>query len=371
MPDNSNVYARQGTAAHSVAEECLKTGRNAEKLRNSLIAVPYKDPDGNSRVEEFVVDDDMINAVQIYLDFCRRIGSEQGARVMVEKRVSLASVHPRLAVVWGTADCIIYHKTTKTLYVIDYKHGFLLVEAEENKQLKIYALAAWATLHKELDVERVITAIVQPRPDGDPIRTAEYTAIEMLDFAADCVEAVERTEAVDAPLVPGHHCGFCPAAAVCKAFAEYGLSVAQEEFAELQPQRLTVEQCVSLLDRAEALADWLSSVRSYLHAMAQAGHAVPGHKLVPKRATRKWAASDAEVVRRLAPLVSDDDDLYKEKELLSPAQMEEVVGKKLIPRNLIVGVSSGYNLVRDRDDREPINLIPGIEFFEVPDDSDE
>lgn len=366
MPDDSNEYAREGTAAHSLGEQALRDGLAAEKYLGWVIPVNYTGPDGKFADQKFPVTAEMAEAVQVYLDFCREVASQPGAQMLIEQQVSLARIDPLLEPVWGTSDCTIYLPETRTLYTIDYKHGRgKVVDVDDNKQLKIYGLAAWATFNDKFKVDRVVTVIVQPRAGGEPIRQAEYTAAELLDFAQDCVEAVERTEAPDAPLVPGSHCDFCKIKATCPALSSKAVAVAQDEFALVAPQQLTIDQCIALLEKAELLEDWIKGVRQYLHETAERGERVPGYKLVPKRGTRQWSRPESEVVAALAPLVADDEELFS-KELLSPAQMEKVVGKKNLPASLVVSVSSGFNLVKDTDSRPAITLHPGDDFVALP-----
>lgn len=366
MPDNSSVYAREGTAAHSLAERCLKSGTAARAWLGEPIEVPFAGSDGSEHTDIFAVTVNMAEAVQVYLDLCRELGSQPGATVLVEEQVGLGAIDPVLEPVWGTSDCTIYTPHDFTLYTIDYKHGAgVVVSVDDNKQTKIYGLAAWATFHAKFKVKRIVTIIVQPRAGGEPIRRAEYDAATLLDFAQDVVEAVQRTEAPDAPLVPGSHCEFCKLNGQCRAQASKAMEVAKDEFALTPPQQLTIDQCVAILDKAETFEEWIKGVRQFLHEAAERGENVPGYKLVPKRATRKWAVPEKEVVASLAPLVASDDELFS-KELLSPAQMEKVVGKKNLPADLIASVSSGYNLVKDTDNRPAVTLHPGDDFIALP-----
>jgi hypothetical protein len=91
-------------------------------------------------------------------------------------------------VIWGTADAIVLKG--EVLYVRDLKYGAnAVVEAEDNKQLKIYALAALLTVKGA--VKYVDVGIVQPRakhPDG-PIRSVRFPAIELIDFYFELVTA--------------------------------------------------------------------------------------------------------------------------------------------------------------------------------------
>ena len=111
LPDDSNEYAREGTAAHTLAERCLLSGTDAAKwigTHEGRIRVDYTDHNGKPATQFFIVDLPMAEAVQVYLDTCRNIGSERGAKLLVEQRVGLSSIDPILSPVWGTSDCIVY-----------------------------------------------------------------------------------------------------------------------------------------------------------------------------------------------------------------------------------------------------------------------
>lgn len=372
LPDDSNKYARLGTAAHTLGERCLKTGSNADKWIGTVqgrIAVDYEQ-DGRKYREFYEVDEEMAEAVQVYLDYVRPLASRQDARLLIEERVGLAKIDEWLSGIWGTSDAIIYDAETKTLYVVDYKHGQgKVVDVEGNLQLMIYALAAWATFNEKFEVEHVVCTIVQPRAEGEQIKSIEYSAIDLLDFVQDCLDAVWRVEQPDAPLVPGSHCDFCKIKGNCPARREQALVEAQDEFNVPAISGLNVVQTANavteIANKIGPLVDWLKDAREWLHGQAMKGEKIPGKKLVANRGTRKWAVSDAEVIEMLSPLVALDDDLYVPRELLSPAQMEKTLGKggKKEVDKLTKMVSSGYILVDEDDKRPEATVHPGDDFI--------
>jgi hypothetical protein len=70
-------------------------------------------------------------------------------------------------------------------------------------------------------VTEVTVTIIQPRFEGaKPVRDFQFSALELLDFAADLKDAAELTRLPSPPLVAGDHCGFCPAARDCSKLAE-------------------------------------------------------------------------------------------------------------------------------------------------------
>ena len=113
-------------------------------------------------------------------------------------------------------------------------------------------------------------------------------------------------------------------------------------------------QIAKLLDAADLIDDWLGAVRAHALHLAESGSAIPGYKLVPKRATRKWR-EDASIYTVSGVLGVDLADVQTEPKLKSPAQVEKLVPKDRREKmaDLVVKESSGSNLVKDSDPRKP------------------
>ena len=63
---------------------------------------------------------------------------------------------------FGTGDCVII--ADGTLHIVDYKHGRgVLVEADDNPQMKLYALGALELFDCIYDIDAVSMTIYQPR----------------------------------------------------------------------------------------------------------------------------------------------------------------------------------------------------------------
>jgi hypothetical protein len=113
------------------------------------------------------------------------------------------------------------------------------------------------------------------------------------------------------------------------------------------------------LGRALALADKLEDFIADARALAQArlekGMAVPGWKLVPKRAVRQWA----DEAKAVAALMALGVEPYEQK-ILSPAQAEKVAKSAgvAIPTDQVVSVSSG-NTIAPESDKRPAVLVIG------------
>lgn len=352
FPDESSPFAELGTAAHELGEHCLEN--NIEDVALCI---------GGS-FNDHIVDDNMATAVQTYVNFVRATEAEEApALLRLEQRFSLEDLDPPMPM-FGTSDCTIYGKETGNLWIIDYKHGQgVAVDVEDNAQLKYYALGAVLKIGNKAPINQVHTAIVQPRAshrDGS-IRTYSYTKDEILDFGTDLIDAAHAALAPDAPLIAGDHCKFCKAAGVCSALRGNALAVAQDEFGVIKSvDDLTPEEIGAYMDKLPLVEEWIKSLRRHAHTMLEAGTSVPGFKLVEKRPTRRWKNED-ELLDWAASENLEDEEIF-EKKIKSPAQIEKVVGKKNVPSDLIMSVSTGLSMVPDTDRRPPAALLASDEF---------
>jgi hypothetical protein len=364
LENKSSKYAEEGTEAHALAELILRSRLNpgddtlhAEAADATLTATT-----------------DMLEAVDVYIAKVMSY-AEAGFEVVIllEQRVTLDALGMP-APVYGTSDLVAYVPALRRLIVGDYKHGAgVAVEVDDNPQLKIYALAAWLSiaLARHWVVESIESWICQPRKEHDagPIRTRNYDLWELVDFADEVIVAVAATLEPDAPLVPGEHCQFCPAKALCPARLNMVSSVVDvPEFQGLPSiQAMSVEKAAEILAVAERIkfADWLDDVRGFLQQHAEEGNAVPGFKLVAKRASRRWTEPDSVVVSRLQEF-AEPLRFFTDPELLSVAQIEKIVGKKNLPASLYVKESSGNNLVLESAKGSAISVHPGDDFLDDP-----
>lgn len=362
IPDKTSPYAVEGTAAHELAELALLKKRDADFWIGT-------------KLEGVEVTQEMADAVQVYVDYIVT-KLRDGDDLRIEQRIKLDKLNPARPM-FGTADCVIYRESEKHLYVIDYKHGAgVPVDAVDNPQLRYYALGALLSLGESQPCEQITACIVQPRadhPDG-PIRADTMSTGELLDFAADLVEGVEATLQEDAPLNPGKHCRFCKAAAICPAKRDQALELAQIEFGDdallpdrIDPRQMTIEQVSNFLNAADQIEDWLRSLRAHVQSQLEAGEAVPGWKLVNKRATRVWSDKD-KIVEWASEFGLADEEIY-ERKIKSPAQLEKVVGKKNLPKDLVSSVSSGVTLARETDKRPAVIMSAGDEFAAIAADN--
>lgn len=380
VKDEGSEYAAEGTAAHALGERCLRNGYQAARFKGEWINADTEEffiPGASGKPDKpgrwFQVTDEMIEAVQLYLDIVRK-DYEAGDELMVEQRFSLDQLNPP-APMFGTADAVIYKPGSRKLVVFDLKYGAgVPVEAKTgdgpgtvgvNKQALYYGVGATMALPKDKDVVEIEVVIVQPRaPHRDgPVRRATVGAYDLLEWAADLVDAARRTQEPDAPLAAGSWCKFCGAAGTCPELRKSSVEAAKLEFSG-DLSELTPDEIVSILDKAEEIENWIKAVRAHAYATLEKGQSLPGWKLVPKRATRKWADEDADdTVDALKLLGLTDDQLFVRK-LNTPAKIEKLLDKedRKALEALTVKESSGTTMARDTDGRPGVKKSASDDF---------
>jgi hypothetical protein len=323
----SSIYAEEGTRAHDIAA-------------NLLIGNGPKEP----------ISDEMAEAIFVYLEHVAVLRAKRPSFEAIEQKLDLSSYHPQL---FGTADYVCYYAATKTLHVVDYKHGKgIPVSVKRSKQLMYYGMGA--LVMNKFPIEKIVLTIVQPRcyhPDG-AVRSWETDPVDMLDFAAQLVDDALATEKPDAPLVAGDHCRFCPAQPTCPKPREQAMILATAGFENLAPA-LAPEKLALYLEKIPQIKAWCEAVHSYAHQQAELGNVPPGWKLVDKRATRKWI--DGFVPPDNWDVFGLGDETFYEKKLKSPAQMEKFFpSQKKEIEKFVIKESSGKTLVQVKDDRAPV-----------------
>lgn len=344
--DPGSPYATEGTAAHRLAELCLRGGVNA-------------DAHLNEKLEGVSVDLEMVDAVQRYLDY---IGDQTGMP-RVEQRVDFS---PWVPGGFGTADAVILNDDTAM--VIDLKYGRgVKVEAEENPQAMLYALGVLNEYGFMFDCDAFKLVIVQPRLD----HISEWT-ISRADLLAWGAETLKPAAALalsdNAPLNPGEkQCRFCKAKATCRALAEHNLTLASEGFNTIgepldlkQPAKLSNEELGRLIPQLNTLNDWARAVETYALRQLESGGDIPGYKLVAGRSIRQWGdeRKAAEALRDQLEIAT----LYTTK-LITPAGAEKLLGKghPLIAEHAIK--PEGKPALAPETDRRPALTINPAEGF--------
>ena len=362
-PNVTSFPAAEGTFAHHIAEVCLREGRDPEAwLGNKTI------------IEGHTVecDGEMVEGVRAYCNYVRGIPGERF--VELDITAALQRIHPDLG---GTSDVVILDRAARRLDVIDLKYGAgVRVDPEDNLQFDMYGIGVLASLVQsatawtgQIDAVRLI--VVQPRieVDGQVVRIHTVTPAKLMAQLVDVVEAADATRDPNAPLhATQEGCRWCPAAAHCPElkrmqddFIEGTFEVVSSTAHPLGPEGYDPFVLAEALQRISMVEERIKALREFAYAEAMAGRVPPGHKLVAKRATRKWA--DADKVKAIAA-----PEWYEAPALRSPAQLEKLLGKKAfgpIASEHVTQQSSGYTLVAESDARAPVALPSAAEMFEA------
>lgn len=198
----SSKYAREGTAAHTVAEMIL----GGDVILPDKVTVEG---------DEFIVSPGMCRALNPYVGYVQRLQALRGARVFLERRL----VVPGTAnMVWGTLDCGVH--TARKLYVADLKYGKGVAVSPDAPQLKLYALALAAHVREIRARIQVTLTICQPRIEGASLRSTTTTLGDLGDWRHDEVyPAIMKIKDGDLTEHAGAHCRWCVRKTECKAFA--------------------------------------------------------------------------------------------------------------------------------------------------------
>ena len=305
--DRSTEAAAEGTAAHALAEHKL---RKALKMRSTRPVSQY-DCD---EMEGYT--DDYAQFIMESLEEAKQLCADP--LVLIEQRLDLTCYVPDS---FGTGDCLIV--ADHLLHVIDFKYGQgVLVEAEENPQMMLYALGALRLFDGLYDIDTVAMTVYQPR--RDIVSTWTTTVDELLAWAEDTLKPkAQMAFNGEGEFTPGPWCTFCKAAVKCRARAEAKLQLAKYEFAK--PPLLTDEEIEEILGKLDDLTKWASEIVAYAQdAAINHGKQWNGFKLVESKTNRKYS-DEAAVID--AAKAAGYHDIFR-KTLIPITEMEKLMGKK-------------------------------------------
>lgn len=422
----STSYADEGTCAHTLVEICLATDVEPEVYRDRLIEI-ITDKDGvegtsilkkgakmptSSTRKIFIVDTDMIEAVECMTGYVRRRMEETGGALHLESHTVPL---PDRDDTGGTADVTI-DAWPEVLEVTDYKHGAgQFVPIDMNEQLLSYLLGKFLeTGPAGMDYEILKYTICQPRHQNAPsdgIMSAEITVKELLawkDWLEDRAEDVDEARKMvgrgsdmdDLHKVgfisvgqDGKHCFFCDLKSMCPAalakaeeLACTDFSVEDTEFddgpSKIEempgPNRLAV-----LLPWMPFLDKWIKEVTASGERFLLTGGKIEGQKLVRRKSNRKWIEGretgdevDGHVVIDLVDeafiikeLKKDfglkEADLLTKPKLITGPQAEKLIAKdkrKLFNDRLLFKPEGGLTMVPESDSKPAVEVDPSSDF---------
>lgn len=341
IADKGSSYAAEGTLAHALAEDQL----NYYKDKGTL--------NGWEVPEKFKVNplyyDSMVDDIAVYVNYViETFESKSDAAVLeLESRLDYSTWVPEG---FGTGDAVIIDNDT--LEVIDLKFGKgVVVDAEDNPQLKLYGLGALEANSYIYDIDKVSTTIVQPRLDH--ISTQTYSVWALQDWADKTVLPIAvLAYKGEGETKAGEWCKFCKLRATCETRAKYLDSIASLR----TKNTLSDEELSTVLTNASEIRAWLSDVEENALKMVLDGYELPGWKVVEGRSNRKIKDPKALAADLLNQY--SEEAIYKPKELLTLTGLEKLVGKKKFAEfygDHIYKPEGKPTLVPEADKRPPLH----------------
>lgn len=360
IPNESGQAAINGTAMHAVSEDLLNRHIKGETTvtaahykgvyvlnegKGPIKAVAGKPPAG-----AVLINDEFVTMVERYTDYALGVISS-AEYVKIEMRAELTKLlHPdycgstlesepdKPVKTFGTADLVAVIPRTDGSFMLlvgDLKTGRHAVDAKENKQLMLYALAILAKLRRLYDITLVRLAIFQPycggpsewdiTPEGLDIfrKFASKRAIEALDVyygGKKNLKASHFKPSADA-------CQWCRFNEKCnartKAAIQTGGTTATDADLDDDNHEMTPEELKAAYEKLPELRQHIATIEKAMHAALLSGVAVPGYKLVTgNEGNRKW--SDAAKVTEMLEGARIKRDLMFKESLISPTDAEKV-----------------------------------------------
>jgi len=341
--DNSGAAADEGTAAHALAEHKL---RKVLKMNSKKPVSKYD----NYEMEAYT--DDYVTFVLEQIAQAKQTCSDP--MVLIEQKLDFSKY---VKDGFGTGDCIII--ADEMLQIVDFKYGKgVLVEAENNPQMMLYALGALEIFDCIYDIDKVSMTIYQPRRDNVSIHTVSKQSL--YQWAEEILKpAAELAYAGEGEFKCGEWCRFCRAKAECRERAKVNMALAAYDFQE--PALLGNDEIASILSKIDELVSWAGDVKEFALQQALKGVEYKGFKVVEGRSNRKYtnetAVADAVIMAGYNPY---------EQRILGVTDLEKLLGKKKfneILGGLVEKLPGKPTLVPENDKRPTLTMNSAADDF--------
>lgn len=346
--DTTSIYAAEGRLAHKLGEL---------KLRAEFTDNPPTDGEFEAVRANSMYDLEMEEATDEYVERIRAVFKNLNAPdLSTEIKLDMSGIAGGEC--FGTADCIIC--SLDELHIFDFKYGRNIeVEADENPQMRLYALGAVNLFDAIYDFKTVTAHIVQPRMNN--YSAEELTTEELKGWGKETMEpAAHDAIACKGKPHSGRWCQFCRAKPICR---EYGKPFENPPGRELPPEisNAEVAERIALLEGVDA---YLRELKEYALNATLKGEEIPGFKAVEGKSNRKWKDQDAAF--EAAEKAGFDRSILFERKPLSLSKIETLMGKKKfneIMKDFVEKPKGKPTLVRDNDRRESYRRKSAEEDF--------
>lgn len=344
-----STAAKEGTAAHALAEHKLK---RKLKMRSDRPVSEFNDEDMELYTDDY--------SDYVYEQYKKAQRYDENAQIFIEQRLDFSCYVPDG---FGTGDAVIISKGK--IQIIDLKYGQgVLVNAENNSQMMLYALGALKKFGKDYEIKKVKLVIFQPRREN--VSVWETTVTQLKKWAEKKLRPrAEMAFKGTGNYQPGSHCQFCKAAAKCRARAEENLKLAQEEFKK--PPLLTDAEIETILGKIQGLKKWADEIWEFALDQALKGKQWNGFKVVQGKSVRKYS-DEQKVVD--ACNKAGYKDIYVKK-LITLTEMEKLMGKKVFNEVLgsLIEKPAGKPTLVEESDKRPAITTAMNEFSVIKEEN--
>jgi len=277
---------------------------------------------------------------------------------LIEQRLDFSHLVPGG---FGTGDCVLIAEPL--LQIIDFKYGQgVLVEAEKNPQLMLYALGGLHAFDALYEIDEVAVTIFQPRRSN--VATWHVSVADLQTWAEEVVRPTAKLASKgEGSFAAGSWCRFCKIAPTCRTRAEENLELAKLEFAP--PPQLSDAEIAQVLGKLPELKRWASDVESYALSLAvNQGKTWAVLNLVEGKIIRKYV-DETKVVE--TPQAAGINDIF-ERKLKTITALEKQLGKKRFSEllgDLVIKPPGKPALVPETDRRPALALSAAEEFQKI------
>ena len=343
IADKSSEFADEGNFAHDILEAARKEKKPGKHYIGQV-----------SECGRFEVDKEMADAVDYFIEYFTQY---EGDEELNESRVAYDA--------WveggfGTLDAA--HIDDGTWIIADFKYSKgIKISAENNDQMKLYALGIFQEYGDMYEVETIRMAIVQPRLDW--IDEWEISIDELLVWAEEVVEPAADEALTDtATFKAGDWCtkNFCKLRGSCKTRADTIKAGLLDEIGEVRdPNEVSEDDLGELMSQIPEIRKFCNDIEAEVEKRVLAGEEIIGDdgepfKMVAGRGSRDWR-DQAEAEKSMRNYKIRVGDMWVRK-FISPAQAEKLksIGKgHPILKKHVVSKQGKPTLVPGSDPREP------------------
>ena len=329
----SGEAALAGTLAHKIAElMILKPGST---FQDTLKALGETDEDVQIYYNKLLsLEQGVAEYVSVVLE------TAKGAELKTEHRFSFGN-----DLLGGSCDAMIIDKAKNTLHIFDLKTGRVLVIAEENKQLLLYA-AFGLSYVKALNSDMKVCLHIGQPTKFPFMSTFETDAKQVKRFIEKEVSVALDKRNDPTAFGPGGQCKYCPAKTFCPSFFDYAKTLSRQNLFALGDPKSKKEiqmKIATMIDTASPmeLRDMFNQLQLCAEAfsqmkvtVAEAINQADGDKLEQflkafkviegKRSYRAWKDASADDLQETLTQELGAGAV----QALSPSQIEKVFGDK-------------------------------------------